>query len=261
MHGTIEGNEAPDVEEIEYQTGEDHQIAQRHRRVEQGVIAALVVVVLAAIALIGFQSGADEKDDSAADRGREAAATTTTEAPTTEAPTTEAPTTAPTTAPAAPGAPAATGERPQQAEQSQVLEDGRHPVYLTGHHLTETERTLEFDLVQWLTGDDAIEYVEAHPDRYPGLYDEIEELGGYPYDQLVVNDNPRLRTLPVIDDPQITVIRTPDSSYSAHTIGLAELPDYLRQFAPADSPNLSYNVWWITVHDGEIVALEEQFQS
>jgi hypothetical protein len=258
MHGTIEGNVAPDVEEMEYETGGHQGAARRRRRIEHGVIAALVVVVLAAIALIGFQSGADEEQDRSTGRPSGTASATTTEAPATTAiPASENPGD-PATPPQPPAEPVHENE-----QAPAVLEDGKHPVHLTG--LDTAGGTLELDLVQWLTDDAATDYVEAHPDEYPGLYDEIEELGSYPYDSLVVNENPRLRTLPLSDQPQVVVVYSEAAGYEVfpHTIELAELPGYLESHGGAVEVEgaLSNSVFWLTVHGGEIVAIEEQFSS
>jgi hypothetical protein len=242
MHGTIEGNVAPDVEEMEYETGGHQGAARRRRRIEHGVIAALVVVVLAAIALIGFQSGADEEQDRSTGRPSGTASATTTEAPATTAiPASENPGD-PATPPQPPAEPVHENE-----QAPAVLEDGKHPVHLTG--LDTAGGTLELDLVQWLTDDAATDYVEAHPDEYP----------------LVVNENPRLRTLPLSDQPQVVVVYSEAAGYEVfpHTIELAELPGYLESHGGAVEVEgaLSNSVFWLTVHGGEIVAIEEQFSS
>jgi hypothetical protein len=266
MHGTIEGNGAPDVEEMDDETVGDHGIALRRRRVEHGVVAALVVIVLAAIALLGFRSGADEQDE-VEERPAGAASATTTEASTTTTPDATDQGAAPAE-PAAPTDPAAPPQVPaepvhEHEDAPAVLADGKHPVYLTD--LDVQGGTLGFDLVQWLTDDAAIAYVEAHPDEYPGLYQEIEELGSYPYDSLVANDNPRLRTLPLSDHPQVVVVFSNATGYEVfpHTIELDELPGYLDDHDDQleHEGTLSNSVFWLTVHDGEIVAIEEQFQA
>jgi hypothetical protein len=148
---------------------------------------------------------------------------------------------------------------PEPARPTTDLEDGRHAVHLTG--IDAPGGALEVDVVQYLTDEAADEYVEDHPDEYPGMY---EEEGGYPYDALVVNENPRLRTLTVSPDAQVVVIQRDNSTYDPHTIAFAELPAYLAPqqevLEPGDD-RISYSVFWLTIHDGEIVAMEEQFQA
>jgi hypothetical protein len=257
MQGTIEGNEAPSaVDDERWQPSEP---GRRVGTTQRRVIAALVVVVLATVAVLGFRSGSSDKDE---DVGR---ASGTQAAPATTAATTPPPTAAPTTAqpanqaPAVPAEPAAVTPEPEPEAQSDSLEDGRHAVYLTD--IDTSAPTLEFDLIQWLTDHAADEYVEAHPDEYAGIYAEDEEEYGYPYDYLVVNENPRLRTLPVAADAQTRVLQTDDDQYSAHDIPFAELPDYFSRHDMQFENRISYSVFWLTVHDGEIVALDEQFQS
>jgi len=218
--------------------------------VGRGVVVVLVLAVVAAGALLGLRSGGN--DDSEPSSSRAAAPT----APPTTAPATNQPA---DQAPAAPapgpsnGTDAGSGSG---SEEAASLEDGRHPVYLTG--IDTTAGTLEFDVVQWYSGDAAIEYVEAHEDEYPDLYEAIEETGALPYDDLViVNDNPRLRTLPVAPDTEAQVLQGPDHSYLPHTIDFAELPAHFEQ--QHLQVGEFYTVFWLTVQDGEIVAIEEQF--
>ena len=254
MRGTIEGNEAR--VDTDDDAGWDQPVGLR-RRPEQWLIAALVVVVLLAIALLGFRSRADEDDDPAGRASGEEAATSTAR-PTTAAPATSAPPTtdAPAT-PAAPGPPATPTPSPEPT--GATLEDGRHPVYVTA--VGGSGATVQFDLIQWLTDDAADEYVEDHPDQYPGMY---EEEGGYPYDALVVNDNPRLRRLPVVDGATAVVLygeAADDWAIVNRTIPVGDLPAYFAAHQTADDRKLSASVFWLDIEDGRITSIEEQFQS
>jgi hypothetical protein len=214
--------------------------------VGRGVVVVLVLAVVAAGALLGLRSGGN--DDSEPSSSRAAAPT----APPTTAPATNQPA---DQAPAAP-APGRSDGTDAGSEEAASLEDGRHPVYLTG--IDTTAGTLEFDVVQWFTGEAAIEYVEAHEDEYPDWYEAIEETGHLPYDDLmVVNENPRLRTLPVAPDTEVQVLQGPDHSYLPHTIDFAELPAHFEQLHYQLGE--FYTVFWLTVQDGDIVAIEEQF--
>ncbi|HEV7758554.1 MAG TPA: hypothetical protein VGO78_06180 [Acidimicrobiales bacterium] len=242
MRGTVEGSEArPETDD----EGWD-QPGGRGRRPERWLIAALVMVVLLAIALLGFQSGASEDDDTAERASDEQAATT---APPPAAPATTQ----------APAQPAAVTPGPSPEPAGDTLEDGRHPVYVTA--VGGSGATVQFDLVQWLTGDAADQYVEDHPDEYPGMY---EEEGGFPYDSLVVNDNPRLRTLPVADGANAVVLygkAADDWAIERRTIPVGDLPGYFAAHDTGDGPHLSSSVVWLSVEDGRIVSMEEQFQS
>jgi hypothetical protein len=68
----------------------------------------------------------------------------------------------------------------------------------------------------------------------------------------------------VSPDAQVLVIQSDNSTYDRHTIAFADLPAYLVPQTEALEPGdgrISYSVFWLTVRDGEIVAMEEQFQS
>jgi hypothetical protein len=148
-----------------------------------------------------------------------------------------------------PATPAGTG--------SSVLEDGRHPVYLTG--LDVTGHSVEFDLIRFLQNGEADAYAKAHPEE-TGWSPEY----GYPEDYLVVNENPRLRSLPVADDARVTVLQTADLQYNAHQIAFADLPGYIamvNKSVPPPEHKLTFSVYWLTVQHGKVVDIEEQFQS
>jgi hypothetical protein len=121
--------------------------------------------------------------------------------------------------------------------------------------------TIRFDLVQWLTGEDAAEYIEAHPNKYPGLYEEYEQEGQFPYDYLVVNDNPRLRTLPYASGTNAKILYGDgdDFAIDQRTVPVADVGPYLAAHSwPLGSGE---DVFWLTVVGGRITSLEEQFQS
>jgi hypothetical protein len=95
-----------------------------------------------------------------------------------------------------------------------VLEDGRHPVYIT---MVDTPgRTVESGLVQFLTDDAA---VAAYAAEHSGATDE-------PYAYYIENENPRLRQLPVAAGVTVTVISDDDAPVP-RPIVWAELPERL----------------------------------
>src|SRR6266545_870968 len=141
-----------------------------------------------------------------------------------------APTTRPTEAPAPAAAPV------DAPEPESVLEDGRHPVQLTDVDVSGA--TVEFDLVQFLTGAEADRvWAERDPNEPPGA----------PNDYLVVNDNPRLRTLPVLSGVPVTVAYLdPMGGDDSSPIAFADLPGYLNASGHG-------SMFWLTVHDGTVV--------
>jgi hypothetical protein len=129
-----------------------------------------------------------------------------------------------------------------------ALEDGRHPVYLTG--IDMPARTITLDLVQFLTGDEAKRvYAEDHP----------EDPSGPPNDYYIVNDNPRVRTLPVLAGADVTVVWSEPGNLGQETISFEELPDYLADDVAPSDPYLWYDPFWLTVDDGRVIAIDEQY--
>ena len=143
------------------------------------------------------------------------------------------------------GAPAS-----QAPSASPVLADGRSAVYLTtvdtGH------RAITFDLIEFLTGDSA---KQAWKKANPGSDED-----GPDDDYFIVNDNPKLRTLPVAGTVTVSVLQNGGGSPDPMSITFAAFPAYLTKAKPDTSDHqLSYNPFWITVQNGQIVKIEEQF--
>jgi hypothetical protein len=175
----------------------------------------------------------------------------TTEPGTTEPGTTEPGTTEPGTTEPDDGGGAASeaSETDGDPMTSAVLEDGRHPVYLV--ELDVPRREVTFDLIQFLTGDEAITaYREDTPE---------DPEGDPPNDYFIRNVNPQLRTLPVADDVAATVVRLGEASGAGSVpSSFEELPAHLDE-QPAADGRLAWNPYWLTVEQGEIVAIDEQY--
>jgi hypothetical protein len=126
-----------------------------------------------------------------------------------------------------------------------VLADGRHAAYLT--RLDVGKKTLSFDKIDFLTGEAA---KKAYLQQNPG------ETDGPPNDYMIVNDNPLVRTLPIADGATITIVDMTGSVTSKKTT-LAALPAY---FAPEKGgKHLWHDPFWLTVKNGQIRKIEEQF--
>jgi hypothetical protein len=147
------------------------------------------------------------------------------------------------------GAGAATTSPPPTSEAAErLLEDGRHPVYLTGIDVAGRS-SVEFDLIQFLTGNEAIAaWDEAYPD----------DPGGPPNDYFIVNDNPRLRRLPVADDVVVTVLDW-DGGFQPFVVAFADLPAQLAGRPILDRGGIGVNPFWLTVHGDTVTAIEEQY--
>ena len=203
----------------------------RPARGRRTVVAVAVTVVAGVAAALGFALATDD--------GTERSQTTTSLAPPATAPAATEPDAAGGAATTAPPATSPVGEP--------VLEDGRHPVYLTG--LDVAGAAVEFDLIQFLTGDAAIAaWDQAHPD----------DPGGPPNDYFIVNDNPRLRELPVAATVQVTVLDW-DGGFTPQVVAFADLPTQLASDLVPGDDRLWPNPFWLTVEDETITAIEEQY--
>lgn len=209
-------------------------------RRRRAVVAVAVTAGAVLAAALGFALVDDDGD------GAEQASTTTSVAPSTQPPT--EPSTEPSTSEPGSGAGPAAPAPPATAPTADpVLEDGRHPVYLTA--LDTTAQTVEFDLIQFLTGDEAVvAWDAAHPD----------EPGGPPNDYFVVNENARLRTLPLAGDVTVTVPSF-EGGLHAQPIPFADLPARLADNPMPGEGRLWPNPFWLTVEEGTVTAMDEQY--
>jgi hypothetical protein len=129
-----------------------------------------------------------------------------------------------------------------------VLEDGRHPVYLTA--LDTSARTVTFDLIEFLTGQAAKKaWLKDHPD----------EPDGPPNDYYIVNQNPKLRTLPIAMSVTVKVVDLSGSGAGSKTIAFSDLPSYLAGDPVPDDKRLWPSPFWLTVKSGLVTVFEEQF--
>lgn len=136
------------------------------------------------------------------------------------------------------------------AGASPVLADGRHAVYLT--EVDTAGGTVTFDLIEFLTGEAAQkEWKKQHP----------ENPDGPDNDYMIVNENPKLRTLPVAEGAKGKVLSTL-GGVDTETIGFSELPALLKKQgkeAEPTAPHISVLPFWLTVKDGSVAGFEEQF--
>jgi hypothetical protein len=203
---------------------------RRARRL--AVIAGITVIAVGAA--VGVVVLGDDGDDASP----ATTTTTTTELTTTETPASDVPTTAGDGAIVTP----APGS---EAPAAPVIEDGRHAVYLTG--IDVGARTIEFDVIQWLTGEDAREaYTADHP----------EDPGYPPNDYYIVNENPRLRTLTENAGIPVTVL---EHGFTPMSIAFEDLPAFLAADSIPHDHSLWHNPFWLTVHDNTVAAIEEQY--
>jgi hypothetical protein len=184
-------------------------------------ITASLLALVAAAALSGCG------DDGGPTEGTGAATSTTTATETTTA---AAPT---STRPASPGTTA--------GRESAVLADGRHPVHLKT--VNPDRRRVTFDLVSFFTGEAAAEAAKEDGQESPP-----------PNDYYIRNTNSRLRTLPVRQGAPVTVNVLASSQTGNSTRNVTVSLDRLARYQ-----NLDRALFWITVRDGQVTRLAEQF--
>jgi len=129
--------------------------------------------------------------------------------------------------------------------ESPALEDGHHFVYVKSMSMTSNGPRVRFDLAYFLTGARAEKAAADHGD---------EVLDGY----YIVNDNPRLRTLPLADEVDVEYI--PESQCCE--LQPWKIDDWLDAIGlstnPSDYPGTNVP-WWFTVEAGEITRIEQQY--
>jgi hypothetical protein len=124
--------------------------------------------------------------------------------------------------------------------ESTDLADGRHPALIRS--VDAAQRLIVVDIVQWFTGDAA---------RRAAAEDGAPEPND---DYYVRNANPRLRTLAVAFEAPITVnVLGAEESGSA----TKDIPTTLDELA--GNPGLKDALFWLTLRDGQVQRIAEQY--
>lgn len=107
--------------------------------------------------------------------------------------------------------------------------------------------TMRIDYVLWLTGPEANAAATAHGDESPP-----------PNDYYVVNDNPKIREFPIKNGIPVTVVTNADgtSDSEGHTISLDE---WVAALSGPNAGAFRATIYWITITDGTITAIEAQY--
>ncbi len=137
-------------------------------------------------------------------------------------------------------------EEPTQAPAPEI-EDGRHFAFLS-EISTGGTRTITFDLAYFLTGEEAAQAAADHGDESPP-----------PNDYYIVNDNPKLRTVPVADDAVLRILDWQHCCDAFLTGSLDEMADAMATGADPYGTYRYTSPFWLTVEGGEIVLIEEQY--
>jgi hypothetical protein len=129
------------------------------------------------------------------------------------------------------------------------LRDGRHFGYIESIDLATSPATLQFDLAYLLKGDEANR--EAARRGYPTPVDN---------DYFIVNDNPRLRTLPLAQPVKIRLL---DWKRCCDTFLTANLERFAASFErrqyPAGNYRGKFSAYELSVEDGVVVEIDEHY--
>jgi hypothetical protein len=126
--------------------------------------------------------------------------------------------------------------------------DGTYGVIVLGTSGTApAELSLDFDVVQWLTGEPAVEaYVAAHPE-------DPDAAEGPPNDYFVLNEHEAMSSAPVAPDADVWLVRLAGTgSADVEPGSVDELPDYL-------TTGSGGGLYWLTFAGGTIVGVCEQY--
>jgi hypothetical protein len=135
------------------------------------------------------------------------------------------------------------------ASPSPAIEDGRHFGYIRAAQVTSEPQVIVFDLADLLTGDEANEAAADRGEETP-----------VPNDFFIVNDNPKLRRLPVAPDLQILLL---DWTNCCDTMFRADPQLFQESFDQKKFPPGNYkgkfSAYWLTVKDRAVTRIEEQY--
>ena len=137
-------------------------------------------------------------------------------------------------------------ETPQPSRsESPILEDGHHFVYVTsGSRLEDGSSEVEFDLALFYVGERAEQEAAERDD---------EVVNGY----YIVNDNDRLRILPLADDVEVDYIPV-DACCDLQSGNVNAWLEAILETNPTDYSGTGAP-WWFTVDGGEITRIEQQY--
>lgn len=128
-----------------------------------------------------------------------------------------------------------------------ALADGRHFVSIAAVGDDQDPPRLIVDLQQWFTDQEAVD--AALED---GVHPSEAGINGY----YIRNENPRWRIVAV--DPAASVALTTYPHGQIDDPGIVDLPQFASLFAASDE-YIKYSPYWLTVRDGVVVRIDEQF--
>jgi ABC-type phosphate transport system substrate-binding protein len=142
------------------------------------------------------------------------------------------------------GSPSRPAASSSAAVGADTLPDGKVDGIITA--VDTKANTVTFVLVDLLTGEAMKRYLKAHPDATDPYYSPA---------YVVVNNDPKLRTMPFAAKVTVRVAKTDGGS--PQTIKLADLPAHLKTDGFHEHDGRSAFPFHITVLHGQVTALEE----
>jgi hypothetical protein len=135
---------------------------------------------------------------------------------------------------------------PEPSEsESPILEDGHHFAFVKkALYLPDGSTRVRFDLAYFLTGEEGQQAAEDHDDEF---------VNGY----YIVNDNPRLRTLPLADEVEVAYVPT-DQCCELQPGNIDAWLESINETNQTDYDGTSVP-WWFTVEGGEITKIDQQW--
>jgi hypothetical protein len=132
-----------------------------------------------------------------------------------------------------------------EPSESPILEDGRHFVYVTNAVRRDDGTTsVRFDLAYFYRGERAAEEAAQRGDEVVNDY-------------YIVNENPRLRTLPLAGE--VKVLYIPESACCDLQPGNIDAwLEAIREANPTDYAGTD-GAWWLTVRGGVITRIAQQY--
>jgi hypothetical protein len=135
----------------------------------------------------------------------------------------------------------------EPATETPVGESEEVAAIVTGVRTSGGTHYVTLDYIQFLTGDAAAAAAEARGDESPP-----------PNDYYIVNENPRLREFALPPSATVRVIHGDDASLivEGRSITVAE---WVALATGSDRAVHRSNFYWVTVEDGTITSLEQQY--
>ena len=138
------------------------------------------------------------------------------------------------------------------AAASPLIENGRNFAFVKSVDVSADPPTITYDLAYFLTGDAATQAAKDHGDEAPP-----------PNDYYIVNDNPRLRTVPLASGARLVLLdwnHCCDVTFDGDLTAFAEAINSGKDVTVGDETYKGgSSPYWLVARNGRILRVEEQF--